>query len=71
LQDSNDSEERDRFASELVDLLVPYEHARDRLKEETRLQHILIVLRDTMETTMPVFAANIDVDNRIVELLLL
>jgi hypothetical protein len=71
LQDSNDPEERDRFASELVDLPVPYEHARDRLKEETRLQHIRIVLRDTIEITIPAFAANRGVDNRIVELLLL
>jgi len=30
LQDSNDSEERDRLASELVDFLVPYKHVRDR-----------------------------------------
>jgi len=67
LQDSNDPEERDRLTSELVDLLVPYRHARDRLKDEIRLQHIRGVLRDTMETDLPAFAANMGVDNKIVE----
>ena len=67
LQDSNDPKERDRLASELVDLMVPYEHARDRLKDEIRLQHIRGVLRDTMETDLPVFAAKMGVDQKIVE----
>ena len=67
LQDSNDPEERDRLTSELVDLLVPYKHARDRLKDEILLQHIRGVLRDTMETDLSAFAAKIGVDNKIVE----
>jgi hypothetical protein len=65
LQDSNDPEERDIIASELIDLLIPYEHARDALKEET---HIRAVLRDMLETAdLPAFAAKMGVDNKIVE----
>lgn len=67
LQESDDPEECDRLASELIDLLVPYEDARDRLKEETRLQHIRVVLQDTMETDLPAFAATMGMDNMIVE----
>jgi len=67
LQDSNDPEERDRLASELVDFLVPYKHARDRLKDEIYLQHIQGVLRDTMETDLLAFAAKMGVDQKIVE----
>lgn len=67
LQESDDPEERDRLASELVDLLVPYERARDQLREETRLQHIRAVLQDTIETDLPAFAATMSVDNNIVE----
>ena len=67
LQDSNDPEERDRLTSELVDLLVPYKHARDRLKDEIRLQHIRGVLRDTMETDLPKFTKKMGVGNKIVE----
>ncbi len=67
LQKSCDSEERDRLASELIDLLVPYKDARDRLNEETRVQHIRAVLRETMETDLPTFAATMGVDNTIVE----
>jgi len=68
LQDSNDPEERDRIASELVDFLIPYKHVRDRLKEETHLANIQAVLRDTMETDLPVFATKMDLDNKILEL---
>jgi hypothetical protein len=67
LQDSNDPEKRDRLASELIDLLVPYERARDRLREEIRLQHIRAVLRDTIETDLPAFAAKMEMDSKIVE----
>jgi pterin-4a-carbinolamine dehydratase len=67
LRDSNDPEERDRLASELIDLLVPYEHARDGLNEEIRLQHIRAVLRDTMETDLPAFAKAMGLDKKIVE----
>ncbi|KAF5416786.1 MAG: hypothetical protein U9N46_05350 [Euryarchaeota archaeon] len=73
LQESDDSEERDRLASELIDLLVPYKHARDQLREEIHLQNniradIRAVLRDTLETAdLPAFAAKIGVDNKIVE----
>lgn len=67
LQDSNDPEERDILASELIDLLVPYERARDRLREEIRLQHIRAVLRDTIETDLPAFAAKMEMDSKIVE----
>ena len=67
LRDNNDPEERDKLASELVDFLVPYKHARDRLKDEIRLQHIRVVLRDTMETDLPAFAAKMGVDQKIVE----
>lgn len=67
LRDSNDPEECDRLASELVDFLVPYKHARDRLKDEIQLQHIRGVLQDTMETDLPAFAAKIGVDNKIVK----
>lgn len=67
LQESDDNEERDMLASELIDLLVPYERARDRLREEIRLQHIRAVLRDTIETDLPRFAATIGVDSKIVE----
>jgi len=67
LQDSNDPEERDRLASELVDFLVPYKHVRDRLKEETHLANIQAALRDTMETDLPIFAAKMDLDNNVVE----
>lgn len=67
LRDSNDPEERDRLASELIDLLVPYEHARDGLNEEIRLQHIRTVLRDTMETDLPAFAKAMGLDKKIVE----
>jgi hypothetical protein len=64
LRDSNDPEERDRLASELIDLLDPYEYARDGLNEEIRLQHIRAVLRDTMETDLLAFAAKMGVDNK-------
>ena len=67
LQESDDPEERDRLASELVDLLVPYKHARDQLREETRLRHIRAVLQDTIETDLPAFVATMSVDNKIVE----
>ncbi|MEA1893887.1 MAG: hypothetical protein U9N36_01545 [Euryarchaeota archaeon] len=67
LQESDNPEERDRLASELVDLLVPYKHARDQLREETRLQHIRAVLQDTIETDLLAFAATMSVDNKIVE----
>jgi hypothetical protein len=67
LQDSNDPEERDRLASELVDFLIPYKQVRDRLKEETHLANIQAALRDTMETDLPLFAAKMDLDNNIVE----
>ncbi|MCD4843225.1 MAG: hypothetical protein K8R25_01935 [Methanosarcinales archaeon] len=67
LQDCNDPEESDRLASELIDLLIPYKDARDRLREEIRLQYIQTVLRDTIETDLPAFAAKIGVDNKIVE----
>ncbi|KAF5416053.1 MAG: hypothetical protein C5S48_04195 [Candidatus Methanogaster sp.] len=67
LQESDDPEERDRLASELVDLLVPYERARDQLREETRLQHIRAVLQDTIETDLSAFVATMSVNNNIVE----
>jgi len=67
LRGSNDPEERDRLASELIDLLVPYEHARDALNEEIRLQHIRAVLRDTMETKLLAFAREMDLDEKMVE----
>jgi len=67
MQESDDSEERDRLASELIDLLIPYERARDALKEETRLQHIRAVLRETIETDLPTFAAKMEMDSKIVE----
>ena len=67
LQASDDTEEHDRLASELIDLLVPYEHARDRLREEIRLAYIRAVLQDTMETDLPAFVASMGGDNKIVE----
>jgi hypothetical protein len=67
LQNSNDPEERDRLASELVDFLIPYKHVRDRLKKEIHLANIQAVLRDTMETDLPVFASKMDLDNNVVE----
>jgi len=67
LQKSCNFEKRDRLTSELIDLLVPYNDARDRLNEETRVQHIRAVLRETMETDLPAFAATMGVDNTIVE----
>lgn len=67
MRNSNDPEERDRLASDLVDLLLPYEHARDRLKEEIRFQHIRTVLQDTMKTDLPAFAKTMGLDKKIVE----
>ena len=67
MRNSNDPEERDRLASDLVDLLLPYEHARDRLKEEIRFQHIRTVLQDTMKTDLPAFAKAMGLDKKIVE----
>jgi hypothetical protein len=67
LKDSNDHEERDRLASELVDFLIPYEHARDRLKEEIHLPNIQAILRDTMETDLVEFVSKMDLDNNVVE----
>lgn len=68
LQDSNDFEERDALASELVNILVNYnKHTRDRLNDEIRRAHIRPVLRDTMETDLPAFAAKMGLDSNIVE----
>jgi|LGOV01.1.fsa_nt_gb hypothetical protein len=66
LQHSSDPVDREISASELVNIVAPYDDARERLREEIYLQHIRAVLRDTMEKELPPIAAAIGVDDKVI-----
>jgi len=67
IRESKNPEERDRLASKIVDIILPYELARDRFNEEIRLQHIRSVLKDTLKNDLPEFARTMGADKKTVK----
>jgi len=67
IRESKNHEQRDRLASKIVDIILPYELARDRFNEEICLQHIRSVLKDTLENDLPEFARTMGADKKTVK----
>ena len=67
IRESKNPGERDRLASKIVDLILPYKLARNRFNEGICLQHIRSVLQDTLENDLPEFARTMGADKKTVK----
>jgi hypothetical protein len=67
LQHSTNPKERERLASALVDIIAPYDQAQKRVQDEIQLQHMRVVLKDTIDKDLAGLAATLGLHRSVVE----